>query len=189
MCLKDLGLPPDTTSDDPRLQRLAPSFDERVRKGTKEIMIDDELRRRRFEKAAQWNCTDSCLLGPYVYNMLRKERRCENGKKLLKNVSAKQKRRTTGKRIEIVVSMVRIISLNRHICSIRSLRLAFFSKRRQKQEEEKQLKYPDIGLDKFFGISLQRRPCSTRNLPLKTSQDHNRIDQPILGMSDHLQFC
>lgn len=62
MCLKDLGLPPDTTSDDPRLQRLAPSFDERVRKGTKEIMIDDELRRRRFEKAAQWDCTDSCFI-------------------------------------------------------------------------------------------------------------------------------
>lgn len=47
LCLKELGLPSDTAPDDRRLQGLIPSFDERVRKGTKEIMIDDELRKRR----------------------------------------------------------------------------------------------------------------------------------------------
>lgn len=47
LCLKELGLPSSIASDDERLLHLVPSFDERVRKGTKEIMIDDELRKRR----------------------------------------------------------------------------------------------------------------------------------------------
>lgn len=47
LCLKELGLPADTLPDDVRLHGMLPTFDERVRKGTKEIMIDDELRRRR----------------------------------------------------------------------------------------------------------------------------------------------
>lgn len=47
LCLKELGLPSNTSADDERLQDVVPSFDERVRKGTKEIMIDDELRKRR----------------------------------------------------------------------------------------------------------------------------------------------
>lgn len=47
LCLKELGLPADTNGDDRRLQGITPPFEERVRRGTKEIMIDDELRRRR----------------------------------------------------------------------------------------------------------------------------------------------
>jgi DnaJ family protein C protein 8 len=47
LCLKELGLPSNITADDERLNDVVPSFDERVRKGTKEIMIDDELRKRR----------------------------------------------------------------------------------------------------------------------------------------------
>lgn len=47
VCLKELGLPSSTSADDEKLKDVVPSFDERVRKGTKEIMIDDELRKRR----------------------------------------------------------------------------------------------------------------------------------------------
>jgi DnaJ family protein C protein 8 len=47
LCLKELGLPSSTPPDDDKLKDVVPSFDERVRKGTKEIMIDDELRKRR----------------------------------------------------------------------------------------------------------------------------------------------
>lgn len=47
LCLRELGLPANTESEDQRLRGLIPSFDERVRKETKEMMIDDEVRRRR----------------------------------------------------------------------------------------------------------------------------------------------
>lgn len=47
LCLRELGLPANIDSNDDRLSGLMPSFDERVRKGTKEMMIDDEVRRRR----------------------------------------------------------------------------------------------------------------------------------------------
>jgi DnaJ family protein C protein 8 len=47
ICLKELGLPSNTPADDERLRDVVPSIEERVRKGTKEIMIDDELRKRR----------------------------------------------------------------------------------------------------------------------------------------------
>lgn len=44
---EQLNLPPTLPSDSPQLQGLRPSFEERVRKATKELMIDDELRRRK----------------------------------------------------------------------------------------------------------------------------------------------
>lgn len=45
--MKELGLPPMTKSDDERVLNLLPSLDERVRKETKNMMIDDEVRRRK----------------------------------------------------------------------------------------------------------------------------------------------
>lgn len=56
LCLREVGLPANTDSDDIKLQGLTPSFDERVRKLTKEMMIDDEVRRRkaiRIQHAAE----------------------------------------------------------------------------------------------------------------------------------------
>ncbi|PWN49646.1 DnaJ-domain-containing protein [Violaceomyces palustris] len=47
MCLKELGLPHTTEADDPKLRDLFPTWEERVRKATKELMVDDELRRRK----------------------------------------------------------------------------------------------------------------------------------------------
>lgn len=47
MVLKELNLPFSTAHDDPRLNNLTPSWDERVRGATKELMVDDELRRRK----------------------------------------------------------------------------------------------------------------------------------------------
>ncbi len=47
MVLKQLDLPFATAYDDPRLANLSPSWDERVRQATKELMVDDELRRRK----------------------------------------------------------------------------------------------------------------------------------------------
>lgn len=47
MVLKQLNLPFATAYDDPRLAILRPSWDERVRSATKELMVDDELRRRK----------------------------------------------------------------------------------------------------------------------------------------------
>ncbi|PWN96717.1 DnaJ-domain-containing protein, partial [Tilletiopsis washingtonensis] len=50
MVLQDMKLPADVAAEDERLQDLVPSFEERVRKRTKELMVDDELRRRRSIK-------------------------------------------------------------------------------------------------------------------------------------------
>lgn len=47
MVLKELGLPFSTTSDDPRTNNLIPSWEDRIRRATKELMVDDELRRRK----------------------------------------------------------------------------------------------------------------------------------------------
>jgi DnaJ family protein C protein 8 len=47
MVLKQLDLPFATAYDDPRLANISPSWDERVRQATKELMVDDELRRRK----------------------------------------------------------------------------------------------------------------------------------------------
>ena len=47
MVLKELALPFATPYDDPRLANLFPSWEDRVRKATKELMVDDELRRRK----------------------------------------------------------------------------------------------------------------------------------------------
>ncbi|SNX81341.1 uncharacterized protein MEPE_00046 [Melanopsichium pennsylvanicum] len=47
MVLKELNLPFATPYDDVRLTNLTPTWDERVRKATKELMVDDELRRRK----------------------------------------------------------------------------------------------------------------------------------------------
>ncbi len=47
MVLKELDLPFATAYDDPRLAGLTPSWEERVRSATKELMVDDELRRRK----------------------------------------------------------------------------------------------------------------------------------------------
>ncbi|CAO1632633.1 unnamed protein product [Parajaminaea phylloscopi] len=44
---EQLNLPPTLSSDSPQLQGLCPTFDERVRKATKDLMIDDELRKRK----------------------------------------------------------------------------------------------------------------------------------------------
>ncbi|PWN27977.1 DnaJ-domain-containing protein, partial [Jaminaea rosea] len=46
-----LGLPVSTPSEDERLQGLQPTFEERVRKATRDLMIDDELRRRKSLRA------------------------------------------------------------------------------------------------------------------------------------------
>lgn len=45
--LRSLNLPPTTPSDDPKLQVLEPSFQQQIRTQTKELMIDDELRKRK----------------------------------------------------------------------------------------------------------------------------------------------
>lgn len=42
-----LNLPANLASDSPQLAGLNPTFEERVRKATKELMIDDELRKRK----------------------------------------------------------------------------------------------------------------------------------------------
>ncbi|CCF53746.1 hypothetical protein NDA11_001249 [Ustilago hordei] len=47
MVLKELNLAFATAYDDPRLANLSPSWEERVRAATKELMVDDELRRRK----------------------------------------------------------------------------------------------------------------------------------------------
>lgn len=47
MVLKQLNLPFTTPYDDARLANLSPSWDDRVRSATKELMVDDELRRRK----------------------------------------------------------------------------------------------------------------------------------------------
>lgn len=47
MILQELKLPSDIGNDDARLADLQPTLEERVRKRTKELMVDDELRRRR----------------------------------------------------------------------------------------------------------------------------------------------
>ena len=55
MVLQDMKLPADVAAEDERLQDLVPSFEERVRKRTKELMVDDELRRRRSVRLRPWN--------------------------------------------------------------------------------------------------------------------------------------
>ncbi|KAK0529655.1 DnaJ subfamily C member 8 [Tilletia horrida] len=48
VALKELGLPPTIAPDDERIEALGPgALEERVRAKTKEIMIDDEVQRRR----------------------------------------------------------------------------------------------------------------------------------------------
>lgn len=44
---EQLNLPASLSSDSPQLHGLCPTFEERVRKATKELMIDDELRKRK----------------------------------------------------------------------------------------------------------------------------------------------
>lgn len=44
---EELGLPTSLASDSPQLANLNPTFEERVRKATKALMIDDELRKRK----------------------------------------------------------------------------------------------------------------------------------------------
>lgn len=45
--LRELKLPPDLPSDDARIKAMGSTFEEKLRKHTQEIMVDDELRRRR----------------------------------------------------------------------------------------------------------------------------------------------
>ncbi len=47
LVLQDLSLPPDTAADDERLQSVGPRFEHMVREKTKEVMVNDELRRRK----------------------------------------------------------------------------------------------------------------------------------------------
>ena len=47
LVLRELSLPADTPGDDERIRGLRPPFEEMVRKKTKEVMVDDELRRRK----------------------------------------------------------------------------------------------------------------------------------------------
>ena len=46
--LKALNLPPSTATSDPRLQDLDPSFKFRLRAQSKQLLIDEELRRRKL---------------------------------------------------------------------------------------------------------------------------------------------
>jgi DnaJ family protein C protein 8 len=49
LLLKDLGFPSTIKDTDPRIIDLAnPSFKERMRAKSKELLIDEELRRRKF---------------------------------------------------------------------------------------------------------------------------------------------
>ncbi|KAK7033218.1 DnaJ domain-containing protein [Favolaschia claudopus] len=50
LILKSLSLPPNTPMSDPTLRRLDPSFRVRMRTQTKELLIDEELRRRKAIK-------------------------------------------------------------------------------------------------------------------------------------------
>lgn len=50
LVLRELGLVRTLPDDDPNLVKLDPDLKERVRRKTKEILIDDELRRRRVMK-------------------------------------------------------------------------------------------------------------------------------------------
>ncbi|KAJ7650189.1 DnaJ domain-containing protein [Roridomyces roridus] len=50
LILKSLSLPLNTPSTDPALRRLEPSFKVRMRAQTKELLIDEELRRRKAIK-------------------------------------------------------------------------------------------------------------------------------------------
>lgn len=45
--LRELNLPSDTPSDDPRIVKMGRTFEDQLRVHTQEIMVDDELRRRR----------------------------------------------------------------------------------------------------------------------------------------------
>ncbi|KAJ7678923.1 DnaJ domain-containing protein [Mycena polygramma] len=50
LILKSLSLPPNTLSTDPALRRLDPPFKVRMRAQTKELLIEEELRRRKAIK-------------------------------------------------------------------------------------------------------------------------------------------
>ncbi|ESK94698.1 chaperone regulator [Moniliophthora roreri MCA 2997] len=50
MVLKALSLPTSTAPDDPQLKNLTPSFKVRLRAQSKELLIDEELRRRKAIK-------------------------------------------------------------------------------------------------------------------------------------------
>jgi len=47
MLLKEHSLPLNTTDDDPKLQSLIPPFKQQLRAKSKEVLIDEEVRRRK----------------------------------------------------------------------------------------------------------------------------------------------
>lgn len=47
LVLKSLSLPPTIADDDVRLKALQPGFQERMQQQTKELLIDEEVRRRK----------------------------------------------------------------------------------------------------------------------------------------------
>ncbi|VDC07503.1 unnamed protein product [Peniophora sp. CBMAI 1063] len=50
LVLKDLGLPPATPADSPKLMDLKPPFKEQLRTKSRELLIDEEVRRRKAVK-------------------------------------------------------------------------------------------------------------------------------------------
>ena len=47
LVLKDLGLPPATPADNPKLDNLKPPFKEQLRAKSKQLLIEEEVRRRK----------------------------------------------------------------------------------------------------------------------------------------------
>ena len=46
--LKTNNLSPNIALDDPKVKALVPSFREQLRKATKDMLIDEEVRRRKY---------------------------------------------------------------------------------------------------------------------------------------------
>lgn len=46
--LKAAGIPSSTLDSDPRISRMAPAYKEQLQEGVKKLLIDEELRRRRY---------------------------------------------------------------------------------------------------------------------------------------------
>lgn len=46
--LKAAGIPSSTQDNDPRISRMTPSYKEQLQERVKKLLIDEELRRRRY---------------------------------------------------------------------------------------------------------------------------------------------
>jgi len=76
--LKSLSLPSTITDEDPRLLALQPGFQERMQQQTKELLIDEEVRRR---KALKMNLANEGLEAKKKEEeVLAKKRKAEEDK-------------------------------------------------------------------------------------------------------------